>query len=380
MIQKPTISYKSSLALPERITNMDTITKNNLALTTIGGGLYHIKIEDATASLHKHYLDGETLYSVKHTDNYENLFVVGPEYGFGLFDINTTEEEVNFVARYDINETKTPLDVALQEEQYYFADYSGGVAVYDENLTFIKYLDVNASIKKVLAEPQSETSNKEVYALSSSGNGYSIQDGNMTEYGFFLPGSVNSVQVAPLDYSSVIYVSMLEKGLLAHNPYYEMDYYIDTFGINVSADRVNASWSRYNSIGFTVALNSDGLLNVFNGVADRYPPYVYNYNLEYDGVAYDQNISIYFSDDYLDSTTITKEQFTFKDETKQEYVEFSFSVGHDENDNFYAAIDPNKDLIVDNNYSLTVQTGVADMMGNFLEEPRTFTFTAVAAE
>lgn len=381
-IQKPTISFKSSFALADTVTDMDVVDSHNLAVATLGGGLYHLKIEDATLSLHAHYLDKESLYRVMHTEDFKNLFVVGPEYGLGEFDLNQTKEEVDFVAHYDINETKVPLDIALQNQQYYIADYSGGVGVYDENMSFVKYVEMNASIKKVMLEPDGEGSSSGVAALASSGNGFEMQDTNVTDTGSFIPGAVYSTNSATIGYANVIFVSMLEKGLLLHQPYYEMDYYIDTFGINVAADSVDASWSRYDKTPFIVTLNSDGVLNVFNGRADTSKPLIFTNpsNLESDGLVYDQNLSLSFIDPYLDSTTITQDKFTLKDETNNSLVEYSYKANVDESGDFHVNIDPKKDLTVDNNYSITIDSGISNMLGNRIQQTTTYKFSAVAPQ
>ncbi len=368
---KPKIRYLDSYLLTDKINDM-FVLKNRYLILGTSGGIYSLDINNSKISLVQNY-PISNIYGITVDNN--RLYAVGPEVGLHIFDIDEEKGTFNFNSSQSKDIVGEALDVLLVNNKIFVANYEGSVVVLDSNISStlqvdekadkVKQFDINGSVKK-LEFIQHFGEEGLVYVISSSGriDGINLDASELKKIEDF-PGMINDISIYKKFYSedyseSNYYISALEKGLYIFGSYTLNIINID--GIVISSDIVEGFTS---SIPFVVTLNQDGILNIFNANIDNSMPYVYSTPYNNGTIENDANISIYISDYYLDTATISKESFTFKDNTNSQYVDFEISILSEDNTITYI-LNPSFDLVKEREYSIIIDSNISDMLGNRL--------------
>ncbi len=368
---KPKIRYLDSYLLTDKINDM-FVFKNRYLILGTSGGIYSLDINNSKISLVQNY-PISNIYGITVDNN--RLYAVGPEVGLHIFDIDEEKGTFNFNSSQSKDIVGEALDVLLVNNKIFVANYEGSVVVLDSNISStlqvdekadkVKQFEINGSVKK-LEFIQHFGEEGLVYAISSSGriDGINLDASELKKIEDF-PGMINDISIYKKFYSedyseSNYYISALEKGLYIFGSYTLNIINID--GIVISSDIVEGFTS---SIPFVVTLNQDGILNIFNANIDNSMPYVYSTPYNNGTIENDANISIYISDYYLDTATISKESFTFKDNTNSQYVDFEISILSEDNTITYI-LNPSFDLVKEREYSIIIDSNISDMLGNRL--------------
>ena len=375
ILTKPTLEYLHSYNLAN-ITAMLRIDTSHLLVATADSGIYSLKVDPTNISEISHIDATDPIYSINfgydNNNTLNKVYAVGPKYGLQVFDYNLSSGVLAFNKSVDTNNS-TYLDV-IEVKVYdstiggevpkvYLADYNGGVDIFDENLSKTTRVDINGSVKK-LALYEDYNGPMGLFAISSSGKVQAFGfDGVLFEYvKLDLPGTPSSIKsfVNFETLSSQLYYSSLDKGLLIANGDYASDI-INTDGSVIASEVVNGFSPPK---AFLLTLNQDGSLKLYNATKDTQNPTVSTIPPDNGTIqAMGANFTLEFYDDYLDTSTITKDKIKFTSVTGQP-VDFNLSITPGEFSPVFELI-PTSTLSY-GNYNITIDSNISDMLGNKL--------------
>lgn len=375
ILTKPNLEYLHSYNLAN-ITAMLCTDDSHLLVATADSGIYSLQVDPSSISEVSHIDAAETIYSIAlgydNNNTLNTIYAVGPKYGLRAFEYNPSDATLTLKKSVDTNNSAY-LDVmevqaydptnAAQVRKVYLADYNGGVDIFDENLSKISRVEINGSVKK-LALYEDYNGPMGLFAISSSGNVQAFGfDGSLFEYvKLDLPGTPSNIRslLNPQTYSSQLYYSSLNKGLLIANGDYASD--IINTGGSVVASEVVQGFSPPKA--FLVTLNQNGSLKLYNAVKDTQSPTLSTIPQNQGTVqATGSNFTLEFYDDYLDLSSISKNKIKFT-QTNAQAVDFNLSITPTE---FSCIIEllPTNTLSY-GNYTVTVDSNISDMLGHKL--------------
>jgi len=382
----PSFEYKYTHKLGSVIKAVTVYKDKYLLVGTVNDGVYYLEILPSSLNLKANYLTSQGVYGlnlgVDANGVVDRVYAVGPEFGLQLFSVDSVTDDLKINTSLSAQSIGVALDVVeinryeLKFNEYrrkvYVADYNGSVVVYDENLTFIERKDMNGSVKRLATINNYGSGIGSFLAIDSSGHvaGYDFSDG--IDFQIDLISSMNDVNsyYDTVDYFSTVYYAQGDKGMVLVNGFYPQ-YLLDTNGSSVSSSVVSGYSS--NST-FLVTLNSDGRLQIFNAQFDNINPSYYSNPRDGDSVFIKNfKVTIDFYDKYLDSSTIDKNTFSFKNDTDSVLVDFNISVT-----NSSYTITPLKNLVSGNKYTIGIAGTVSDVVGNNLNNGanQSFSFSA----
>lgn len=392
-ITKPTISLLDTYVPSSSVVSLATKGRDiYVALSDNNISLFHISNSsfDFNASISTQH----PVYKVAITPS-NKLFTLEPGFGFEVF----ISDENGLLSQYkQIDKNETVYLDAVEESfydnntqknvtQFYLADYTGGVDIYDENISFIHRSNINGSVKFVVPF-ESYNSTGSLLAINSSGNIQEIDaNGSLGNMKTEVVNNCYDVHVLHDSYneSFTILYSLGNKGVYI---------YSQTYGVSSAptSDSNGFSISKFttqteiisNAVvknplnqgqSFLLTLDRTGLLYVSNFKSDSDAPYI-SYTYPYQGgtIYGDENISIEIRDDYLDNTTIDQGTFSLYDLNSTTNIDFNLSSNYPGD----FVLDPIANLTSEHTYTITIDKNISDMLGNILpkgSEVITFTVT-----
>ncbi len=372
---KPSFEYLHSYPI-SNILSMIRTDESHIVVSTADNGLYSLELNENNISQRAHIDASEAIYALNvgfdSNNTLQQIYAVGPQYGFNIFDYNLSSGSLNLQHSLSANDTLY-LDVlelksydptnGLQSSKVYVADYKGGVDIYDENFTKVGRADINGSVKK-LAIHEDYNGAMGLFAICSSGKvqGFGF-DGVVSPYVQLdllnTPVDVTSF-VDTQNFFSQLYYASLNKGLLIANGDYASDI-IQTDGTVVSSDVVSGFFP---SKSFLITLDQDGTLKLYNAIKDTQNPTLVTTPSDGGSIqTFDANFTIELSDTYPDLSSINKANFSFQNINNTD-IDFNISIS---NGAFTSVIELTPlTSLSPGKYTVTIDANISDMLGHKL--------------
>lgn len=228
---------------------------------------------------------------------------------------------------------------------------------------FLSRTDLNSSVKMLNKD------DSRIFAVGSSGFVQGLgYDGSIYEFVKTelppLPNSAASYiasNIYQTDGGSYLYYSFGVDGIFVAQGDYVQSL------IDTNSEVVATTIAKNTSVdqAFLVTLDQDGGLKILNGSKDMSGPYLWN-TTPYNGEAIDadQNITLQFSDSYLDYQNISKGDLVFQDTNTSSAVSYNLTIEQDPSLGYIYKIDPDSNLTSGHSYMITIDGNITDMIGN----------------
>jgi len=361
---KPTITYLAKIDIDKKVNTLYTFNEKYLLVGNLNGGVDFYEVSANSFRKIATYFDTESIYGIKSLHNEDNdILISGPTFGVYSFEFNETDQTLTqgLGASSDkVGETLVTIGYTQDgmPTRVMALDYKGQGRVFGDDATYLTTHFLNGAPR--FATLTNQYGSFEFVVSYTSGR-VDIFDYNATYMdgaSFDLPAQPSDI-IADQDSEMMMGVNYV---IPSHGVYRNI--YGKHFSLMQTGKEVASATAVYgfdSNSSFLVVANRDGSLDLFNAAEDHYAPSISITPSDGATTSADQNITIYISEQYLDTTTLTPQNITLYDNTDESNVAFSLSTQYDYS--FIVTLDPDENLTLDHNYTVTVSKNITDLLG-----------------
>ena len=366
----PSVAFKYTFDAGSQINDMYVIDSEYILVGTMSSGVYVLRLSSTGSDEVSHLASATSIYGVTYDADSSIIsgkaYAVGPKHGLEVFSLDSNKI-LSSIKTTGVEGTLLKVAVANDGgvKKVFVADYDHGVKVFDENGTHMSSMDLNGSTRDVTLLRDNYGS-QFILASNSLGviTGLNMDSSVNSNYRMEFLSSASDINtyVDSLTYRSMCYASNPSKGLLVINN--SFNFALD--GVIQSAGHIVSSSIIKDDVAYVATLDQEGVINIFNAIADTYGPYVNNVTPP-DGANINgtDNIQASFSE-YLDKDSLF---FTLVDLNTSENIGLTITsdglVGVESS--FVYTLNPDKDLTPTHSYRLSMSKNIKDRFGNALE-------------